>query len=377
MENKNFAMDDLSLAHLHAFRLIPEVGNRTLEILNNHFGGSVAAWQAPDAAILECPGIRSEKTRDAIVTKRRTINPLAEWEKLRALDISLFSPEHPLYPKLLRELPDRPLTLYVRGTFDWSVPRTAIAIVGSRKYTTYGEQVAQKLAEDLTRAGVLVISGMAFGIDAIAHAAALDAAGETIAVLGSGITDEDITPRSHFRLAEKILAHGALVSEIPPGGFVAPGNFPTRNRIIAGLSLGTLVIEAAEKSGSLITARLALEYGRDVFAIPGSIFSPASVGTNALLRQGAKTVSSVKDILEELPIDDKNFRPKTVPEPPATDTSSPEATKILMLLSHEPVHINTIIARSTFDAAKINAALAILEINGIVKNIGGMNYVKL
>ncbi len=369
-------MDNHSLIYLHALRLIPEIGNRTLGILLERFGGSQGAWQAPESAILELASLRSVAAREAIARKRASIDPSAEWEKLRLQDIALLTPDDPLYPPLLWEIPDRPLTLYTRGTFDWSQPRTAIAVVGSRKHTAYGEQAARRLSEDLARAGVLIISGMAFGIDSLAHQAALETGAETIAVLGGSVIDNDIAPRSHLGLAKEILSCGALVSEVPPGAPVTPGSFPLRNRIIAGLSIGTLVIEATEGSGSLITATLALEYGRDVFAVPGSIFSPASIGTNALIKQGAKIVSGIADILEEFPNVSLCTTEKSSAPIPDTAAFSPEEQKILSLLSHEPIHIDRIISTASFDAAKTNALLAILEINGIVKNIGGMNYIK-
>ena len=243
----------------------------------------------------------------------------------------------------------------MRGNFDWSSleHKPLVAIVGSRKFTPYGEQVALRLSHDLAEAGVIVVSGLAFGIDKKAHEGSLDASGETFAVLGGGLIDKDIAPRSHVTLAEKIMKSGALISEYPPHTEIMPGNFPARNRIIAGLIQGIIVIEAAEKSGSLITATLALEYNRDVFAVPGSIFSPVSQGTHALIKRGAKLVTHVQDILEELRL--------------VTDTVTDNSTRPLLelneteqliftKLSHDHQEIRSLLQATTLPIGEIGRA---------------------
>lgn len=361
--------------YLHALRAIPEIGNGTVRILLERFGSSEAAWQASAAAILDVNTFRSDKTKERIIAGRKSIDPEKEWGALLQTGITLIAPNDPEYPSLLRELPDRPQTLYSEGNFDWKKPVPMVAIVGSRKFTAYGEQVASKLAEDLTRAGILVVSGLAFGIDSVSHEATLGAGGETIAVLGSGL--RSISPASHIPLARKIMGHGAIVSEYPPSMGGDKWTFPERNRIIAGMTLGTIVIEAAEGSGSLITAQCALDYNREVFAVPGSIFSPYSIGTNALIKRGAKMVTGVADILEEL-------RPETfaaLEERPSltaarVDLSAPEQ-KIVAVLTHEPLHVDKIIQQTTLPTREVSSLLSLLEIKGLAKNVGGMHYVRV
>ncbi|MBP9728442.1 MAG: DNA-processing protein DprA [Candidatus Moranbacteria bacterium] len=359
--------------YIHALRSIEGIGDGTLNRLLVHFGTGERVWLASDGAIDTLPKIAPERKR-AIIDGRKTIDPEQAWHNLLALGITLHTKGDPTYPSLLRQIPDSPVTLYTRGTFDWTTPKPLIAIVGSRKHSPYGMQVAEKLAQDLTRAGIVVVSGMAFGIDSIAHIGALEERGETIAVLGSGVDDRSLTPVSHFQLAQKIMAHGALLSEYPPGTLPSKGSFPMRDRIIAGLCLGTIVIEAPEKSGSLITAQCALDYNREVFAVPGSILSPYSLGTNSLIKQGAKMVTSIQDILEEL-------RPETLPLRQTNESMpehlSSEEQLIWATLTHEPVHIDKIIHKTKLAPAEASALLSLLEIKGLAKNLGGMHYVKV
>jgi len=248
-----------------------------------------------------------------------------------------------------------------------------ITVVGSRKLTSYGKQAAYGLAQDLSRAGITIVSGMALGIDAAAHRGALDAKGKTIAVLGNGLDDKNISPRTNFNLSREIIFSGALVSDYPAGTPALPGSFPARNRIMAGMSLGTLVIESAQASGTLITANLALDFNREIFAVPGSIFSPASEGTNQLIKSGAKLVSSAKDILEELNIEkikEAEKIKKVIPD-------SPDEEKILKILSNEPLHIDKIIKLSRLKTSTASSTVAIMEMKGMIKNMGGQNYIVL
>jgi DNA processing protein len=246
-----------------------------------------------------------------------------------------------------------------------------IAVVGSRKFTAYGKQVAYSLAQDLARSGVTVVSGMALGIDALAHRGALSVHGKTLAILGSGLEDRAIGPRLNFQLSREIMEHGALLSEFPVGTKITPGNFPARNRIMAGMTLGTLVIEAAENSGSLITANLACEFNREVFSIPGSIFSQASAGTNKLIQTGSKLVTGVADILAELRIE-HIARPANKN---ATASLSDAEQKILKLLSSDPVHVDKLIKATTLKTSEISALLSMMEVKGLLKNIGSQNYI--
>ena len=361
---------------INALRSIEGVGNGTLEKLLAHFGSGEKIWSASAEEISAVPKIGPNK-QSLIMSGRNALDPDTLWQQLLTHGITLHTKNDVTYPELLRHIPDSPQTLYTRGAFDWSKQPPMVAIVGSRKHSSYGMQVAEQLACDLTRAGIVVVSGMAFGIDSVAHKGALETHGETIAVLGSGIDDRMISPVSHFQLAKRIMEHGALVSEYPPGTEASQGSFPQRDRIIAGLCLGTIVIEAPERSGSLITAQCALDYNREVFAVPGSIFSPYSIGTNTLIKRGAKLVTGVSDILEELQLD--TLFPATGKNAPAKEIPglSPEEQKILTVLTHEPLHVDKIIKQTILGTAQVSSILSLLEIKGLAKNVGGMHYVKV
>lgn len=369
-------MGDTDTKYIHALRSIAGIGDGTLTRLLLHFGSGEQAWLADEAAIQAVPKIDSGR-KSALITGRKKQNPDQLWERLHALGIVVHTKHSSSYPKLLREIPDSPSTLYTRGTFDWEKTAPMIAIVGSRKHSSYGTQVAEQLAADLTRAGLVVVSGMAFGIDSVAHRGALETSGETIAVLGSGIDDAMISPVSHFQLAKQIMAHGALVSEYPPGTAASQGSFPMRDRIIAGLCLGTIVIEAPEKSGSLITAECALGYNREVLAVPGSIFSPYSIGTNALIKKGAKIVTGVQDILEELREETLGNMHNQKEAIGAASDLSKEEQAILNTLTHEPLHVDKIIKATTLETAMVSSLLSLLEIKGLAKNVGGMHYIRI
>lgn len=362
-------------ALLYTLSLIPGIGSKTLRDLIIHFGSAEAVWSADEKMLLTVNGL-GPKTVSAILVGRISLSPEKEWTNIvnQGIDILAFTDEK--YPRLLKEIPDAPAIIYVRGNYDWS-DRPMIAIVGSRKFTPYGEQATYRFAVDLARAGYIVVSGLAFGIDSIAHKAVLDAEGVTLAVLGSGVDDASISPRSHLPLAKAVTNAGALIAEYPPGTQATEGTFPARNRIMAGMCQGTLVIEAAEKSGTLITARLALDYNREVFAVPGSIFSPVSIGTNALIRAGAKIVTSVADILEEFPLPEKLLMNHADVALPKNMRLSEKETLILKNLSHEPIHVDKIIKTTRLETPSAIATLSLLEIKGLAKNIGGMNYIKM
>jgi DNA processing protein len=277
------------------------------------------------------------------------------------------------YPSQLKEISSAPPVLYFRGDIG-ILENKSIAIVGSRKFTTYGQRVTENITRDLVRAGLTIVSGLAIGIDGIAHRSALAGEGLTIAVLGTGIDDTTIYPREHFSLAQDILyGGGAIITEQPPKTPSLKQNFPARNRIMAGLSLGTLVIEAAIGSGSLITAEFALEQNREVFAIPGDIFSPQSAGANFLIKKGAKLVSSATDILEELNISQIQSTHNLKMFEPLTE----EERIIWKVLSNDPIHIDKISKMTRLDTARVASVLSSLEIEGVVKNIGGQNFIKL
>lgn len=363
-------MTDLELSSLHALRSLPHVGSKTLRLLVGHFGSAHVAWEHA-GSFDEVNGLtpqakKSLQHKDA--SRRERL-----WQELLEGHISILHEDDPLYPKLLHEIPDHPTLLYVRGDFDWRSlsGKPTIALVGSRKFTPYGEQVAERLSYNLAQAGFVVVSGLAFGIDKRAHSGTLEANGETLAVLGGGIIDQDIAPRSHLSLAKNILSHGALISEYPPHSDVYPANFVLRNRIVAGLSQGVVVIEAAEKSGSLITANLALDYNREVFAVPGSIFSPVSTGTHALIKRGAKLVTHARDIIEEL-------APLLDTPQVSTEKSLPTLTEkeqlVYQALDHEAKDTRTILQITKLPITELQATLTLLELKGLTKNIPGLGY---
>ncbi|NTV55138.1 MAG: DNA-protecting protein DprA [Candidatus Moranbacteria bacterium] len=360
----------------HCFRKIPSIGQTRLRSLMAAFESGEEAWHA-DSSTLERTGM-SRDTLDAIIAGRNTINPERERPILDRDDIRILLSTDKTFPTLLREAPFPISLLYVRGSFDdWNVPM--VSIVGSRQHTAYGRQAAERIAEDLSRAGIVVVSGLAYGIDSVAHGATLRADGKTIAVLGNGLDDASIHPKDHLPLAKRIMESGCLISEYPPGTAAGRGTFPARNRIIAALSLGVVVVEATEKSGSLITATHALECDREVFAVPGSIFSPASTGTHRLIRDGAKLVRGIGDILEELPLgghQDASTSTGEMTTKPAPKNLSPSEEKIFSLLTHESTHVDEIIKSSHLGTSDAGSALTMLEIKGLAKNIGGMNYIR-
>ncbi len=323
----------------------------------------------------------SPRQRAALTTARHNIaqmNLADVYELYKKHNITLITSDEPSYPPLLREIPDAPLLLFVRGKQDILAKGPFVTIVGAREYTAYGKRAAYSLAYDLASAGVTVVSGLARGIDTIAHNSALDAGGTTIGVLGGSLDDAHITPRQNHNLAHAICTNGAIISEYPL--FTEPSRytFPARNRIMAAMAAITLVIEAADKSGTLITARNALEYNRDVCAVPGSIFSPISVGTNHLIRDGAKIITCVQDILEELPQHTTamtaQVRKDAVDDTIANCTN--DEKRILSCITKEALHVDKIAAMSKLKTTHVLSALSLLEIKGIVHNIGGHCYVR-
>jgi len=289
-------------------------------------------------------------------------------------NVSLLCFNDPAYPDRLRHICDPPPLLYVKGGL---APEdlNSISIVGTRRATHYGKTAAVKLAGDLARLGVTIISGLAYGIDAAAHKGALDAGGRTLAVLGCGV--DVVYPRSNEKLYEQIPASGAVISELPMGTQPDPGFFPMRNRIVSGISLGTLVIEAPLKSGALITARYALEHGREVFAVPGSIFSPYNEGCHKLLKDGAKLVENVYDIIAEVERNiEGNAPPDQEPATPKEIPLKPDEKKIFNFLSMVPAHIDMIGEECGLSASQTAAALMVLEIKGLAQQLSGKMFIR-
>jgi DNA processing protein len=355
-----------------AFSRIPGVGRVRLSQLKGHFGSLQDAWKASEAGLKQT-GLDS-RSIDGLLSLRSAISPDAEVERMRRHRVKAFVCEDPLYPARLKEIYDYPPVLYVRGSLP-AEDEPSLAIVGTRRPTIYGRQVTEEVVGDLVRSGVAIISGLARGIDSVAHRTALDTGGKTVAVFGSGL--DIVYPGENTKLAQAILEQGALVSEYPLGVKPKPEYFPLRNRIMSGLSLGVLVVEAGEKSGALITAQQALDQNREVFAIPGSILSPASLGTNRLIQEGAKLVRSHTDILEELNLtvvarqaEIKGFSSTSQPAAKSAFESA-----ILKELSAEPSHVDEICRRSGLSMPDVSSTLAMMELKGIARQVGNMNYV--
>jgi len=358
------------MKYLNALNKISGVGHKKLKILLDYFGSGEKIWTSSRADLIET-GI-DRKTIDNIISQREIINPDTELELLAKENIKILSINDDDYPELLKEIPSAPSLLYIKGDFNFN-ENPSLAIVGSRKLTNYGKQVAYSLSRDLTKSGITIVSGMALGIDTIAHRGALESEGKTVAVLGSSLDDINIGPKSNYSLSRQILENGALVSDYPISTPASAGTFPSRNRIMAGLTLGTIVIEAAERSGTLITANLALEFNREVFAVPGSIFSPVSTGANNLIRLGARIVTGVNDILEELNLEKKALEKNTKKIIP----DSVEEEKVIKILSGELTHIDRIIKLTKLETSVVSSTLVILEMKGLIKDMGGQNYITL
>jgi DNA processing protein len=351
-----------------AFHRIPGLGRVRYSALLSRFGRLADAWKAGPAD-LRAAGLEDRVVR-AITTARPSIEPDQEMERLQRAGVRALCWNDPAYPPRLRETEDPPPVLYVRGELRES-DEWAVSVVGTRRPTPYGRQVAEEISSQLAHNRICVVSGLARGVDAIAHRAALQAGGRTIAVLACGL--DIVYPPEHLRLAREITENGALVSDYPLGTQPRGDYFPRRNRILSGMSLGVLVVEGDLKSGALITARFAVEQNREVFAIPGSIFSPQSRGTNAIIQRGeAKLVQNVEDILEELNLTMVPQQLEMTQLVPTTDTEA----DILRHISKEPVHIDEVCRQSGLPVATVSSLLAMLELKGLIRQMGPMAYVR-
>ncbi|WP_218104076.1 DNA-processing protein DprA [Thermogemmatispora onikobensis] len=352
-----------------AFSRIRGIGPASFKKLLTFFHGDLAAaWNAGRAELLYA-GLHTRLV-ESLLRQRTSIAPEEELARLQRLDIEALTLRDQLYPPALRRLSDAPPVLYVRGQLSPN-DRCALAIVGTRRMSAYGKLVTEHLATELARHRVTIVSGLAVGVDTAAHLAALTAGGRTIAVLACGL--DVLYPGSNVNLARRIVSsgQGALLSEYPPGVYPDSGNFPARNRIIAGLALGVLVTEAPQKSGALITARHALEAGRDVFAVPGNMFSRGSEGVNRLIQDGAHLIIGVQDILDTLNL----FTVSQCLELQQTLPEDPLERQLLALLNHEPRHIDELIRSSGLPAPSVAATLLTLELKGMIKQVGAMYYV--
>lgn len=338
-------------------------------------GDAEAVLSAREAELRAVEGIGARHIA-SLREARVTVDAAAMAAKLQDIGGSILPITDEGYPPLLRQIPDPPVVLFVSGGFDRR-DELAVAMVGTRRRSDYGQRVAEQLAADLVRRGFTIVSGLAMGIDSDAHRTALDAGGRTIAVIACGL-DVDY-PQENRGLRERIAQSGAVITELALGTPSLRERFPARNRIIAGLSLGTVVVEAPEKSGALITARLAAEYGREVFVVPGSVLSPTSKGCNALIRDGATPVTAAEDIVEGLGI-----MLAAVPErEPARererklDELPTDQRTVLQQLSYEPRNIDDIIARAGLPAAQVTGALMLLEVKGLIRRFPGNTYVSI
>lgn len=352
-------------AYLVAISQLPGVGPSALRRLSETFGSGQKIWAHSVGEWIEQAGFRLPGGLDqtSFAQARQAIDPAACWQSLQDKKIRVLLPSAADYPALLRETHNPPL-LYARGEGDFpSAP--ALAVVGTRKMTGYGRQIVDHLVPSLVGAGLSIVSGLALGVDAHAHRVTLTSGGQAIAVLGSGL--DKIYPRTNQQLADDILDKGGwLLSEFPPGTPAQPANFPRRNRIVSGLSLGTLVVEAAAQSGALITAQFALEQNREVFAVPGSIFGGQSAGANQLISQGARLVSSVEDVLQELQLSSALEHQQAAQALP----SDPLEIALLDQLRDEPLSVDGLIQRTGHPIGIIMPVLTRLELKGMIVGLG-------
>ena len=346
--------------------MVKGIGPARVRRLLDYFGDLAQAWQAAPEALLAA-GL-DRRAGEALVAARQGIDLDLVLRRLEQAGVNVLTWESPDYPVNLRNIAQPPPVLYVRGQLipadEW-----AVALVGTRRASAYGREVARELAAALAANGVTVVSGLARGIDIVAHRAALEAGGRTVAVLGSGL--DQIYPAEHQSAAADMAKAGAVVTDYALGTLPDSANFPPRNRIISGLAKGVVVVEADEKSGALITAGFAAEQGRDVFAVPGSIRQPTCRGTNKLIQQGAKVVLSATDILEELNLAMVAEHQQVRAALPADETEM----RVLACLTGDPVHVDDLGIQLSLPIAQVSSALALMELKGLVRQVGGMNYV--
>jgi len=356
-----------SKAYWIAFNKVTGIGPARLRALLDTCGSVDAAWHA---SIQQLQAARLDRRSiESLLNARRVLHPERELQEVQAAGVTVLTWDDDAYPAALRTVDAAPPVLYLRGQIapqdEW-----AVALVGTRRASAYGREVTQVLATELARHGVTIVSGLALGVDTVAHRAALEAGGRTLAVLGSGL--DHLYPPQNRGLAATIAGQGAVISDYALGTRPDANNFPPRNRIISGLSRGVVIVEAGERSGALITARFAAEQGREVFAVPGSILHPGSAGCNALIQQGATPVLSVDDLLEQLNLLHLQDRIDARASVPA----DPQEEQLLALLSSEPTHIDEIMRGAKLSPASINGLLTVMELKGLVRQVAAMTYVR-
>jgi DNA processing protein len=364
-------MDVEERAYWIAWARVPGIGPARMRLLLRAFASLKAAWGA-SAIDLRAAGLDDRTVTSAIAAFAK-LDPENEWRGLARAGITVLTGEDTGYPERLRNIASAPALLYLRGEL---LPEDdlAVAVVGTRRATPYGREVAHRIATDLAATGVTVVSGLAKGIDGVAHDCALQAGGRTLAVLGHGLNT--IYPPEHKGLAARIAdGHGALITEYPPGARIDPANFPARNRIISGLALGVVIVEADRKSGAMITADFAADQGREVFAVPGSVLSNSSAGCNALIKDGATLITDASDILAALRLEQRREQ-HAVQQALPTLPGVPGADALLNALSAEPAHIDDLCRACGLPISDVNGLLVQLQLTGIVRPAGPQLYVR-
>jgi len=347
------------------FNLVRGIGAVRFQQILSYFNDLSIAWQAPEEAFQQT-GVPKPALAN-LFKLRREIDLDQLYDSILEKGISVLTLLDEDYPRLLKEIDQSPPVLYVKGALT-PADEFAVAMVGTRRVSEYGQQIARDTSLFLAGHGLTIVSGLARGVDALAHQHALQAGGRTIAVLGSGV--DVIYPPEHRKLADAIIDNGALISDYPLGTQPEGVNFPPRNRIISGLSLATIVVEAGERSGALITAGFANDQGRDVFAVPGNVLSPVSRGTNRLIQNGAYALVSPQDVLDVLDLSQLD-NIKTAREILPADATE---AKILQVMSYEPIHIDEICHGVNLAVETVSAALTMMELKGMVQHVGGMRY---
>ncbi len=347
------------------FNLVRGIGAVRFQQILSFFGDLSIAWNAPAEAFREA-GLPERPLRN-LINLRGQIDLDQVFVSIQEKGVQVLTLEDVGYPRLLQEIDQPPPVLYVKGRLT-PEDELSIAIVGTRRLTAYGQQVTRDTSIFLAGHGMTIVSGLARGVDGLAHQHALNTGGRTIAVLGSGV--DVIYPPEHRKLAEAICQHGAVISNYPMGTKPEGINFPPRNRIISGLSLATIVVEAGERSGALITAEFAVEQGREVFAVPGNVLSPASRGTNRLIQKGACPMISPQDVLDVLDLSRVEATKAARKVLPADTTEA----KILQIMDYEPIHIDEICNETGLAIEKVSAALTMMELKGLIQHVGGMRY---
>jgi DNA processing protein len=368
MSEQNIVSDQL---YLNALNRLPHLGARRIAALLAHYGSAMGTWEAPGEDYAQLLSLKRE-VGEQLAKDKQALDPEAEWLKLESSNIKVTSLEADDYPWLLKQISYPPPILYYLGSLE-AFAGPAVAIVGSRRSTFYGQEVAGRLAGELAVAGITVVSGMALGVDTAAHRGSLEGGGKTAAVLGCGL--DLCYPPQNRKLMEEIVSNGLVFSEFPLGTQPLAANFPQRNRIISGLTLGTVVVEATAKSGSLITANFALEQNREVFAVPGNIGSPYSRGCHRLIKEGARLVESAADILAELNLAGGHEEQLALLFP--LQELSDDESQLLQLIPYYPIQIDDLIRTGSFSAASASSLLLSLELKKLIRQTPGKYFCRI